>query len=178
MKKRVLRVLLACMLSLSILSVSGFAVAFADPAPHGRVTPLVPECSSTRLVWDLGTQRVWTDTGNPNSYNQKLIVQLLQARDNVDNAFCNEMKGWANLVYRNVSYQGEVNASVHDDIQGGSQYDSVIQYANPTQNTRTATAETPGLAVNACGHATGEWFISGVIDIDLRVPASGYWCAP
>lgn len=181
MKKRVLRLLGAFTLALSLVGMTGFAAASAAPAAHSGVTPNVPECSGTRLAWVQGpTPRVWTDTGNLSNYNQRLTVELWQARDNVDNVYCNEMFTSATLRYHLESRTGEVNAAAINYFSPNqAEYDTQDQNPNLSQTFETVEASTKAYPlVVPCAYAVGEWYVPGQIDISLRVPASGYFCAP
>lgn len=179
MKKYTLRILFAIALTLASVSMSGFAVVSAAPAHHRGATPDLPECSGTRLQWYNGPSGWWSDTKDANNYNQKLTVTIMQARDNIDNVYCNEMYAKAVLRYRNVSQAGDIDIAIIDDLHTNHvEYGHATQYSNPSQTFFSIPASTQQYPlVAACAHAFGQWN-NPSISTSVRVPTNGYWCAP
>lgn len=174
--KRALRLLASLGLAMALMSFIGASTAFAAPRPHP--IPSIQEC--TVVQWHTGVERTWTNNLQPTNWNQKLDVRLMYAVDSsgqYPNTFCDEYQTWVILQYRYVGSGGTLIGVALDDINGGASYDSVPIPAN-TSGTIKSSALATGTVYTPCAHGDGEWFMPNVIDVSLRVPASGYYCGP
>lgn len=174
MRNRVRHVAVVSLLSALLLTASAFSLAYAAGNPPGAPPPNYITCQTLRLVNE-GTGW-WSNTANPNTFDQKLTVQLLVDRDAYNDAYCGQMRTLSTLVYRNVSNPGSVTATIvnTDNWPNTSQNDP--EYQSPAGGSwQNVTADSQPFGITSCGYAFGQWKNSSIL-VGVRVPTSGSKC--